>query len=59
MDLFRATEISASGMVAQKTRIEAAAANLANMHAVQSVGGAAYQPVTAVTARRKRVLPRP
>ena len=48
MDLFRATEISASGMVAQKTRIEAAASNLANMHAAKGAGGAAYQPVTAV-----------
>lgn len=48
MDLFRATEISASGMVAQKSRLEAAASNLANMHAAQTPGGQAYQPVTAV-----------
>ncbi len=48
MDLFRATEISASGMVAQKTRIEAAASNLANMHSAQTAGAPAYQPLTAV-----------
>lgn len=48
MDMFRATEISASGMVAQKTRIEAAASNLANMHAAQGANGKVYQPVTAV-----------
>lgn len=48
MDPFRATEISASGMVAQKTRIEAAAANLANMHSAHTVNGPNYQPVTAV-----------
>lgn len=48
MDSFRATEISASGMVAQKTRIEAAAANLANMHSAHGAHGPHYQPVTAV-----------
>jgi flagellar basal-body rod protein FlgC len=48
MDPFRAAEISASGMVAQKTRIEAAAANLANMHAAHTAQGPNYQPVTAV-----------
>ena len=48
MDPFRAAEISASGMVAQKTRIEAAAANLANMHSAHTVNGPNYQPVTAV-----------
>lgn len=48
MDPFRAAEISASGMVAQKTRIEAAAANLANMHSAHTAQGPHYQPVTAV-----------
>lgn len=35
-------------MVAQKTRIEAAAANLANMHSAHTANGPNYQPVTAV-----------
>lgn len=48
MDPLRAAEISASGMVAQKTRIEAAAANLAHMHSAHSAQGPQYQPVTAV-----------
>lgn len=45
MDYFRAAAISASGMLAQKTRIEAAALNLANMN---TTGGTGFQPVTAV-----------
>ncbi|ARN19330.1 flagellar basal body rod protein FlgC [Piscinibacter gummiphilus] len=48
MDPFRAAEISASGMVAQKTRIEAAAANLANMHTANTASGSNYAPVTVV-----------
>jgi flagellar basal-body rod protein FlgC len=48
MDAFRAAEISASGMLAQKARLEAAAANLANMHAAHTAQGPNYQPVTAV-----------
>lgn len=45
MDYFRAAAISASGMLAQKTRIEAAALNLANMNTTGETG---FRPVTAV-----------
>jgi flagellar basal-body rod protein FlgC len=48
MDHFRASAISASGMLAQKARIEAAATNLANANSTHAAGDAGFQPVTAV-----------
>jgi flagellar basal-body rod protein FlgC len=48
MDYFRAAAISASGMLAQKTRIEAAALNLANMNTTHAAGEPGFRPVTAV-----------
>jgi flagellar basal-body rod protein FlgC len=48
MDAFRAAQISASGMLVQKARIEAAAANIANMHSAYTTSGSGYQPVTAL-----------
>lgn len=48
MDYSRAAAISASGMVAQKVRIEAAALNLANMNTTAPAGGVGYRPVATV-----------
>lgn len=48
MDHFKAIEISAAGMAAQKARIEAATLNLANMYTSAAPGAQGYQPVTAV-----------
>lgn len=48
MDYLRAIEISAAGMTAQQTRIEAATRNLANMNTSTAPGTEGYRPVTAV-----------
>jgi len=48
MDYFRASAISAAGMQAQMTRVEAAALNLANMHNSIAPGSEGYRPVKAV-----------
>ena len=48
MDYFKAAEISAAGMAAQKARVEAATLNLANMNTSIAPGTAGFQPVTAV-----------
>jgi len=48
MDYFKAAQVSAAGMLAQKTRIEAATANIANMHTSAASPADAYRPVTAV-----------
>lgn len=49
MDYFTAIKISAAGMAAQKTRIEAAALNIANMNVSAAPGAPGYRPVTTVT----------
>lgn len=48
MSYFRASEISAAGMLAQKARVEAAALNLANMSTSIAPGAEGYRPVTAL-----------
>jgi flagellar basal-body rod protein FlgC len=48
VDSFRAIEISAAGLTAEKARIEAATLNLANMNTSAAPGTAGYRPVTAV-----------
>lgn len=48
MDYFRTAAVSASGMLAQKTRIEAAALNLANMNSTHAVGQPGFHPLSAV-----------
>jgi len=48
VDYFKAFEISAAGMAAQKTRIEAATLNLANMNSSIAPGTAGFQPLKAV-----------
>lgn len=45
MDYQRSFALSAAGMAVERTRVEVAAANLANAHTVQAPGQAAYQPV--------------
>jgi flagellar basal-body rod protein FlgC len=48
MDHYRAAEISAAGMAAQKARIEAATLNLANMQTSAAPGTVGYRPLKAV-----------
>lgn len=42
-NLFSATDISASGLMAERIRMEVAANNIANAHSTNSVGGGAYR----------------
>ena len=48
MDPFRLAEVSAAGLLAQKSRVEAAAANLAHLHASSADPAARYRPVVAL-----------
>lgn len=43
MDLFKAMEISASGLRAQRTRVEAVSANLANVNTTRTEEGGPYR----------------
>jgi flagellar basal-body rod protein FlgC len=49
MDYFSSFEISASGLVAEKLRLEAIAMNLANANSTAAPGQVLYQPVRVVT----------
>lgn len=48
-NFFGVFEISASGMDAERLRLQAATMNIANASSVRSPDGAAYQPVRVVT----------
>jgi flagellar basal-body rod protein FlgC len=48
VDYFRAFEISAAGMAAQRVRMEAATLNLANMYVSTAPGTQGYRPLTAL-----------
>ncbi len=52
MDYLGAFEISASGMVAEKTRLETIALNLANAKTTQTQAGGPYKPLKVITAAR-------
>lgn len=43
MDFFTAMEVSASGLAAERTRMNVAASNLANAQTTQSAGGGPYK----------------
>ncbi|HNY66467.1 MAG TPA: flagellar basal body rod protein FlgC [Deltaproteobacteria bacterium] len=43
MDLFTAMDISASGMAAQRTRLNVISSNIANAHTTRTDGGGPYQ----------------
>lgn len=43
MDFFTAMEVSASGLSAQRTRMNVSASNLANVDTTQAIGGGPYQ----------------
>lgn len=43
MDFFTAMEVSASGLSAQRTRMNVSASNLANVNTTSALGGGAYQ----------------
>jgi flagellar basal-body rod protein FlgC len=55
MDYSQVFEISASGMQAQKTRLEVAAHNLANVNTVMQADGSPYQPMRVVTRATSRI----
>lgn len=46
MNYLNAAEISGAGMLAQKMRVEAAAANIANMHSSSPTAAGLFQPLT-------------
>lgn len=48
MDYARSFAISSAGMAVERTRVEVAAANLANAHTVQGPDGRGYQPARVV-----------
>ena len=48
MDYARSFAVSAAGMVAERTRVEVAALNLANANTVQGGGAAVYRPMRVV-----------
>lgn len=50
MDLFSSLNISASGLEAQRTRLDAAASNLANAYSTRSADGGPYQRRNVVLA---------
>ena len=52
MDYVNAFEISASGMVAEKTRLETIALNLANAKTTQTESGGPYKPLKVITSER-------
>ena len=52
MDYVNAFQISASGMVAEKTRLEAIALNLANAKTIQTESGGPYKPLKVITSER-------
>ncbi|MFT3857829.1 MAG: flagellar basal body rod protein FlgC [Aquabacterium sp.] len=55
MDYAQVFEISSSGMQVQKTRLEVAAHNLANINTVSQVDGKPYQPMKVVSRAAGRV----
>lgn len=50
MNFLKTAEISGAAMLAQKTRLEVAATNIANMHSTGRTEGSQYRPMT-VTLR--------
>lgn len=55
MDYLAAFDISASGMVAQKTRLETVALNIANTHTTRTVEGGPFRKLIAVLAEKTHV----
>lgn len=52
MDYLAAFEISASGMTAEKTRLEIIAMNLANVNSTRSADGSVYRPLEVITGAK-------
>lgn len=49
MDYLAAFDISASGMVVEKTRLDVVAMNLANVHTTRGPNGTQYKPMKVIT----------
>lgn len=45
---FSSLAISSAGLEVERTRVDVAALNLANMHTLQGAGGATYQPLRVI-----------
>lgn len=52
MDYFAAFDISASGLVAEKTKLDTVSLNLANANTTRGTDGATYRPLRVITASR-------
>ena len=53
MDYLAAFAISAAGMEVQRTRLDVAAVNIANVNTTTSINGGPYVPLIAVTKNKK------
>lgn len=53
MDYSSAIAISAAGMEVQRTRLDVAAINIANVSTTKSINGGPYVPLTVVTKNKK------
>ena len=56
MDYSSAFAISAAGMEVQRTRLDVAAVNIANVNTTKSINGGSYVPLIAVTKNKKSFL---
>jgi len=52
MDYFTAFDISASGLVAEKTKLDVVAMNLANANTTRASDGTTYRPMRVITESR-------
>lgn len=52
MDYFAAFDISATGLVAEKTKLDVVALNLANANTTKTADGTTYRPLRVITASR-------
>jgi flagellar basal-body rod protein FlgC len=50
MDFFSAMDVSASGLAAQRVRMNVSASNLANVNTTQAIGGGPYQRKSVVVS---------
>jgi flagellar basal-body rod protein FlgC len=55
MNYFAAFNISETGMIAQKVRIDAVALNLANVNTTRTITGGPYQPIEVILSEKAAV----
>lgn len=54
MNYLKAFEISAAGLNVERTRLDASAMNIANVHTTRTVNGAQYIPLTVTTSAKMK-----